>query len=239
VRQWCSKYSGWLATGFGVVALVLPVIVWAQADMLYDKGSRLVMGTVPEWMAGFGTAFTAFAAVAAFLTFRVAARQWEVDQIERRDQVANQARLIVVEEVPPAEAVPPANEAPRRPDMKPEYRYVLIRNHSKEPVYNIRIPHESPRQKTPHAPMTVLQVVSQEDASGSFRSSTPTIIHRASPELVPVLAPGQATFQLHLPQVPRTEQVTEYVFFKFTDARGAQWERLGSEQPVPVLGEGH
>jgi hypothetical protein len=36
--------------------------------------------------------------------------------------------------------------------------------------------------------------------------------------------------------VPRDEQVIEYVFLTFTDARGTQWQRLGSEQPEPQVG---
>ena len=157
----------------------------------------------------------------------------ESEQDERRDQLANQARLIVVEEVPPAEMVPPANEAPRRPDGKPEYRYVVIRNHSKEPVFNVHIPHESPKKTPPYPVTNVAEVVPWKDAR-SFSSPTPTVFHRHPPGLVPVLAPNQATPQLYLPTVPRDEQVTEYVFFTFTDARGAEWRRLGSEQPVPI-----
>jgi hypothetical protein len=104
---------------------------------------------VPEWGSAAFTGIAAIGVVAAFGSLRIVRREWESEQGERRDQLANQARLIVVEEVPPAEMVPPANEAPRRPDGKPEYRYVVIRNHSKEPVFNVHIPHESPKKTPP------------------------------------------------------------------------------------------
>ena len=35
--------------------------------------------------------------------------------------------------------------------------------------------------------------------------------------------------------VPRDEQVTEYVYFTFTDARGTPWSRFGSQQPVQQI----
>ena len=60
--QWFKKHTGWLAIGFGAVALVLAVVVAIQADLLYDGGSRLVLGTVPEWLSGIG-AFATFAVV--------------------------------------------------------------------------------------------------------------------------------------------------------------------------------
>jgi hypothetical protein len=171
---------------------------------------------------------TAVAAVAAFLTYRAGDR-------DRRDQLKRQARLIAVEDVPLEEQVPPDNQHPRRPDWQPEYRYVLMRNHSQEPVFNIRIAQQSPKQPTPPTTVTVSEVASQEEASGSFRSPTPTIVHRATPSLIPVLGPGQTTFQLNVSGVPRTEEVTEYVSFTFTDNRGAQWRRLGNGQPEQIL----
>jgi hypothetical protein len=232
-----KRHPAWLAICFAALALMLLVVTGFQAAMLHARGWRIALGTVPEWLAGFGTGFTAIAALAAYRTLKITAGQWEDEQARRRDQVMRQARLIVVQAVPPADAMPPANEAPPRPDMKPEYRYVLIRNHSNEPVFNVHVPQESPRRTTPQVPMTVVQVVSQEDARGSFQAPTPTIVHRSPPDLVPELGPGQATFQLHLAVVPRDEQVTEYVFFTFTDARGDRWRRLGSEQPVQIVDE--
>lgn len=198
--RWWIKYAGTLAILFASLTVALLVVVCSQAAMLYSLGSRLVMGNLAEWVAAGGTAIAAVGVLAAFGNLRIVRREWESAQGERRDQRANQARLIIVEAVPRAEQVPPANEAPRRPDMQPEYRYVLIRNHSNEPVFNVRILHESPKQTTPPAPVTVFEVVSQEDASGSFRSATPTIVHRAHPRLIPVLAPGKTTYQLHLQQ---------------------------------------
>jgi hypothetical protein len=235
VTAWCKRNAGTLAIVLAVLALVLLVVVCFQAVMLHSKGWRMALGTVPEWGSAAFTGVAAIGVLAAFGSLQIVRREWESEQDERRDQLANQARLIVVEDVPPAELVPPANEAPPWPDMKPEYRYVRIRNHSKEPVFNLRIPHESPKQTTPHAPMTVSEVVPPEKARGSVRARQPHIFHRVPPDLIPVLAPGQATFQLHLPTVPRGEQVTEYVGFTFTDAKGARWQRIGSQQPQQQL----
>lgn len=105
------------------------------------------------------------------------------------------------------------------------------------PIFNIHIPRETPKQpsklKSRNA-VVVAEVVPQEEARGSVRPYGPTVIHHAHPRLVPVLARGKATFQLDVGWAPRDEQVTEYVYFTFTDARSTQWERLGSEQPKPA-----
>jgi len=97
-------------------------------------------------LSAVGTAVAAVGVLAAFATLRMA-------QTERRDQLANQARLIIVETVSRAEMVPPANQVPDRSDMLPEYRYAIICNHSQQPIFNVRIPRETPRQpsqrKTP------------------------------------------------------------------------------------------
>ena len=116
-------------------ALVLSAVVLAQAEMLYTEGWRLALGTVPEWMAGFGTVFTAIAALAAFGTLSVATKgrqSLETErqalaaqrETERRDHVMSQARLIIVE---------PAPEVPVLPRSKPDD--VVIRNHSSAPVF--------------------------------------------------------------------------------------------------------
>lgn len=238
MREWWKRHSGWLAIVFAALALVLLVVVGCQAEMLYARGWRLSLGSVPEWLAGFGTGFTAIAALAAYRTLKIAAGQWDDEQAQRREQVMRQAQLIVVEAVPRAEMVPPANQVPVRPDGKPAYRYVVIHNHSQEPVFNVRIPdgsHLETKEKMPW--ITSVAEVRAQQEDGSFSSPRPTIVHRHTPDLVPVLAPGQATFQLHLETVPRDEQPTEYVFFTFTDARGARWRRLGSEQPVQIIDE--
>jgi hypothetical protein len=238
MREWWKRHAAWLAIGFAALALALLLVVGCQAAMLHARGWRIALGTVPEWLAGFGTGFTAIAALAAYRTLKIAAGQWEAEQAQRREQLKKQATLIVVEAVSRAEMVRPANQAPVRPDGKPEYRYVVIRNHSQEPIFNVRIPDGSHLETKEKMPWTtsVAEVRAQQEA-GSFSSPRPTIVHRHPPDLVPVLAPGQATFQLHLVTVPRDEQPTEYVFFTFTDARGARWQRLGSEQPVQIIDE--
>jgi hypothetical protein len=85
--------------------------------------------------------------------------------------------------------------------------------------------------------VTVAEVVPQDEARGaSFPDPPrPTIVHMAHPRTAPLLGPGDATYQLDLGWVPRDEQVIEYVFFTFTDARGARRQRLESEQPEPQV----
>jgi hypothetical protein len=236
VKGWYERHAGWLAILFASLAFILLAVVSVQAVMLHSRGWRLVMGSLPEWVSAGGTVIAAFGVLAAFGSLRIVRREWESQQAERRDELANQARLIVVEDVPRAEMVPPANQARPRPDGKPEYRYVVIRNHSQEPVFNVRIPDGSSVETKKTLPwVTSVAEVRAQKEDGSFFSPTPTVVHQHPPELVPVLAPGQATFQLDLQTVPRDEQVTEHVYFTFTDARGARWQRLGSEQPKPQI----
>jgi len=107
-----------------------------------------------------------------------------------------------------------------------------------EPVFFAPFtPYFDPRIGRPSVPMeTYLRMMFLKFryrlGFGSFRSPTPTLCFIHSPEPIPVLAPGQATYQLHLRLVPRAEQVTEYLYFTFTDARGVTWSRFGSSQPV-------
>jgi hypothetical protein len=214
---------------FAALAVVLVVVVCFQADRLYGQGWDTPLGTLPEWLAALGSLST-------LGVLALAVGEWRRGRRERRDQLANQARGIIVEAVPVAEQVAPANTADPRPDMQPEYRYVLIRNHSTAPVFNVHILSESPRRTKSHQVINVAEVVPPEKSRGSMRmadgSAFPGVFYRQPPDLIPELAPGQATFQLHLEEVPRGEQPTEYVSFSFTDARGARWRRLGSQQPI-------
>lgn len=230
--EWWKRNASWLSVVFAILALALLVVVCVEAAMLHSHGWRIALGTMPEWVSAAFTGIAAIGVLAAFDNLRIVRREWESQQADRRDELAKQARLIGVEAVPRAEMVPPANEVPVRPDGKPEYRYVVIRNHSQEPVFNVRIPDGSHAETKTAMPwiISIAEVRAQQE-DGSFFSPQPTIVSRHPPELVPVLAPGQATFQLHPETVPRDEQPTEYVFFTFTDARGARWQRHGSQQP--------
>jgi hypothetical protein len=140
VKDWGKRHASWLAIIFAVLAIVFLVVVCFQAWMLHSRGWRIALGTMPEWVSAAFTGIAAIGVLAAFGNLRIVRREWKIAQLERRDQLANQARLIIVEAVPRAEMVPPANKAPVRPDGKPEHRYVVIRNHSQEPVFNVRIP---------------------------------------------------------------------------------------------------
>ncbi len=90
-------------------------------------------------------------------------------------------------------------------------------------------------RRTPHA-VTVAEVVPQDEEHGASSRNLP-----GQPSLMwrtrePYLCLGLVMpQQLDLGWVPRDEQVIEYVFFTFTDARGARWQRLGSEQPEPQV----
>jgi hypothetical protein len=54
VKGWWHRYAGWLAILFASLTVTVIVVVSVQAAMLYWRGWRLVMGSVPEWFsAGF------------------------------------------------------------------------------------------------------------------------------------------------------------------------------------------
>ncbi|HSS25900.1 MAG TPA: hypothetical protein VLL82_16225 [Mycobacterium sp.] len=210
VKVWCKHHPGLLANLFAVLAVVLLGVVCIQAWMLHSRGWRIALGTVPEWGSAAFTGIAALGVLAAFDNLRIVRRQWE-------SQLANQATLIIVEPVP---APPP----PFGSEAKPRDRYVVIQNHSTEPVFNLRIDRRSPKPR---------------DKFGThFEERVPTtdgsIRHTAPPNLVPVLSPRGATAEIRAQSLPMTETPTEYVSFTFTDARGAGWRRLGSEQPVPI-----
>jgi len=151
LRLWCKRQAGTLAVALGVSVVILAVVVGVQAAMLYARGWRIAWGTVPEGAAAFGS-------VAAFGALWVAAQEWRsgqrerraVDQerrdlaaareAERRDHVMSQARLIIVEPV----ALAPQ---PFGSEARPIDRYMIIRNHSSEPVFNLHIDHRSPKDR--------------------------------------------------------------------------------------------
>jgi hypothetical protein len=234
-RRVSRKFLGWLATGFGAVALVLATIVGAQAEVLYDKGSRLAMGIVPEWMAGFGTMFTAVAAAAAFLSFRVAARERQslekerqaadherralaaVREAERRDQIMAQARRIL-----PVRVVhDPSLTLPQR---RSRFEWV-IQNRSDEAISDLHIDLVSPKDRL----VTVEEYVPPErDPDG--------VVTYKHPADIPVLLPGDATPPLRVViSGYGSASHVEYICFTFTDVRGNRWRRLGNEQPAQIL----
>jgi hypothetical protein len=219
---WCKRHATALAIVFAALALVLFVVVLAQAEMLYTKGWRLALGTVPEWMAGFGTVFTAIAALAAFGTLSVATKERQSLEAERqalaaqrederRDHVMSQARLIVVEQIP--------GSNPGQP-LKP---FITIRNHSSMPIFNLHIDYASRRDS---------RVTVEEPIAGT---GDPPVVF-GHPMDRPVLRPNETTHLFAealriMGTIPMDTPNTEYVGFTFTDARGARWRRLGSDQP--------
>jgi membrane protein implicated in regulation of membrane protease activity len=191
VRVRWKRHAGWIAVALGVLSLALLAVVGFQAWMLRSQGWRIVLGALPDWVTAVLTGVTAFGVLAAFGTLRIGRKEWETHQKERRDQQANQARLIIVEALKRADMVPPANTAAVMPDGRPEYRYVVIRNHSQEPVFNVQIAdgaYDEAKTNMPWITSTAEVRVQEED--GSSYSPTPTLVFRHTPELIPVLAPG-------------------------------------------------
>jgi hypothetical protein len=207
---------------FVAATVVLIVVVCFQAAMLHSKGWRTPLGTLPEWI-------TAFGVVAAFLTLWVAARGFQsaekerqsleeerqalaaTREAERRDHVISQARLIIVEHAPHVPLAWGGQDPPA-----PGRRDVLIRNHSDAPIFNLHI------EGHPTGNDDVL--LSQNFATG-----------RSRPADMAVLAADQATELLIVEGSDADTPSTEYVEFTFTDARGARWRRLGSQQPIQEL----
>lgn len=197
----------------GGLAVVLSAAVTVQAVMLHAKGWRLQFGTLPDWVAGVGT-LGAF--MAAFGALTIAVREWRAGQEGRRDQEAEQARLIIAEPVDT-----PRSVSPNRSD-------VVVRNHSAAPVFNVGV--ESiyiTAERYKHAKIFADHGVELERSGAVSESSRP------------VLKSGQATSPIsidHGDKVPGIPHV-EFVTFTFTDAHGRWWRRMGTKQPERLLTE--
>ncbi|WP_454561371.1 hypothetical protein [Mycobacterium haemophilum] len=219
---------------------MLSALAVAQAIELHAQGWRMAMGTLPEWMSGFGTLFTAIAAVAAFRALRIATRDWEgaekerqaleaerrkadkerrelaaIREAERQDHLVSQARSVIVEPFVLMDD-----------DGKPNpNRHIVIRNHSNSAILNLHVDPRSPKNSI----VTMEQFISGSGINRQYRTKVADL---------PVLGPGEATPVIYPcgGGIPWDESATEYVGFSFTDVRGARWYRLGSEQPVQILG---
>jgi hypothetical protein len=168
VKFWWKRNAGGLAVVLAFLAVALLVVVVAQAGMLHDQDWIFAMGTVPGWYSAFFAGIAAVGMVAAFANLRIVRKGWESQQAERRDQLANQARLIIVE---PAAA----------PEQRPG-KYVLVRNHSDKPVLNLRPEHLTLRDKYTN--------FREVDPSGGNET--------VPPRTAPVLAPAEATSRVGL-----------------------------------------
>ncbi|WP_133054444.1 hypothetical protein [Mycolicibacter algericus] len=214
-----------------VATLMLGVVVAVQAAMLHARGWRIALGSVPEWLAAFGT----FAAFGALL---IAAREWRAGQDERRslederraadaerralaatreaerqDNEVSQARLIIVEHVPYEDRTWGGSDPP-----PPSQRQVVIRNRSTAPVFHLHI-EDHP---------------SGNDDVYVFQNFAHA---RGRPADIPVLAADDATAAITVAGNAGEAPSTEYVEFTFTDARGTNWRRIGSNQPVRLIGD--
>jgi hypothetical protein len=218
VKRWCNRHAGWLAVGFGVLSVALATLVVAQAITLHAQGWRMAMGTFPEWMSGFGTLFTAIAAYAAFLALRIATNDWEGSERERGSLDKER------------QALAKARDAERRDHDISQARLIIVDysvgqlvvvNHSNAPIFNLAVQGVSPK----------------DPAAGLYSADG----HLAPREKV-VLPPGQKSepINIHFGPGARQESLrdhTQHVDFTFTDARGARWRRIGSQQPVQLLEE--
>lgn len=235
--QWWNRNAAWLAAVFVIVGVVLGMLAIAQAIDLHARGWRWDLGTVPAWVGGIGS-------FAAFGALWVAAQQWRLGQADRRladeerralaetrdaerqDHLISQARLIVVESV--------RRESQRHNRITGELavrEHAVIRNHSSEPVFNLHVEHESTKGKNHFT--QEYQPERDTDDDNHFHPYL-GIPFRDTP----VLGPGQATADINIVNMhDTTGPFNELVVFTFTDARGARWRRIGSRQPVRILGE--
>lgn len=211
--QWFKEHTGWLAIGFGAVALLLAVVVAIQVELLYDGGSRLVLGTVPEWLSGIG-AFATFAVVWIAVQQLATAQKErmsvererkalaETREAEREDRDMSQARLIIV----------------ASPSGLP-----VIANHSSAPIFNLEVEGISPVD-----PGVTLANASDHHAGIGARVLKPG----ETTDAIRVMFYGDSN-------KTRDQTIAQfnYVSFTFTDARGSRWRRTGSEQPIKLLNE--
>jgi hypothetical protein len=176
--------------GFGVVAAI-------QHVELDKHHLHIEFGNLAEWLAGGGS-------LAAFGAIFYASLEWRQAQIERRDQQADQARLII------AEPVGPEHYNPSPVHTRP----VTVSNRSQSPVFNVSV------------------VDPDEDSMLMHMGGTPFKLSR--PVNQPVLNPGDNTLAVAVLGVNATEQMptTEYLIFIFTDSHGRRWRRTGSGQPL-------
>lgn len=182
------------------VAVAFGAVIAIQRVELDKKHLHIEFGNLAEWLAGAGS-------LAAFGALFYASRQWRQAQIERRDQQADQARLIVAEPVDPSLYTPP-----------PVYKWpVTVSNRSPSPIFNVSV------------------VDADEDTMLMHMGGSPFQLSR--PVGQPVLQPGEKTRSVTVLGVEPTEQMpsTEYLIFTYTDAHGRRWRRTGSGQSVRLL----
>lgn len=234
--SWIQSAWGWLSsrwnafTGICLLsALALGVVVLAQWSKLHHRRITADWGSVPEWVAAFGT-------VAAFGALLIASRQWRDGQSERKlleadrraadkerrelaarraamaiDDEMSQARLIVVEPLPNEQRI---KAHPAEPDLK--VRQMHVRNYSGAPVFDLKVS----QHPLDHPDITVY---------GSITDS-PDL-----PSDLPVLRAKEATATLTVAGIRDTVPTVENVAVRFTDARGLRWQRIGPGQPKRLL----
>jgi hypothetical protein len=120
-QQW-RKHAPTLAAVFVPLSVVGGVVAVVQGRMLTDQGWTVPLGDVAEWVAGLGS-------VAAFGALYVAISQWRSAQVERRDQEAGQARLMIAELVTDRALY-------QEWGVTDDLSRAVVRNHSDAPVFN-------------------------------------------------------------------------------------------------------
>jgi hypothetical protein len=83
LRQRWKRHAGALAVAFAVLALGFGVVVVVQAAMLHTKGWRIALGTVPVWLAAFGTLVAIVAVLIAAKGYQHQVRVRADDERER------------------------------------------------------------------------------------------------------------------------------------------------------------
>jgi hypothetical protein len=186
-----------LAVAFGVVAVI-------QRVELDHRHLRADWGKVPDYLVPLG-------AVAAFMALVVPLQEWRRSGRDRRDSVANQARLIVV--VP--KLLPLGEVDPRTlPSYRVEY---VIRNYSDSLVLDVRlhaIGGRSAEEEQPGPPRGGLQSLWRHQVLGPGEATDPDVFNTLEPD--PVHMAGT-------------------VLFSFIDAHGRRWWRQGAGQPQQLF----
>lgn len=210
VKAWLQRHAARLLVALAVLIVVLAVVVVAQALMLRADGWTVPLGNVAEWIGGFGS-------MAAFGAVLFAALEWRAGQAERRDEEANQARLIIVE---------PASEHSRIPQT------LVIRNRSQSPVFNVffHIGETARRMNSSKADW----VIPGEAYWGLGTEGDPVLVPdgRFGPLSV---SRGSEPTTPPTPPVITEHGLTPFpddVVFTFTDVQGRSWKRVGAGQPT-------
>lgn len=120
-QQW-RKHAPTLAAVFALLTFIGGVVTVVQARMLTAHGWTAPLGNVAEGVAAAGS-------LASFLALLLAVSEWRSGRLDRRDQEADQARLMIAELV---------TDAALREEwgVTDDLWRAVVRNNSEAPVFN-------------------------------------------------------------------------------------------------------